>query len=953
MTVQISSYLQGPLGEAVLATDATATLGTPTLRPALLLEGSTAGGSTVEGPHLRMLGPGDVVGLASGAVVRTDPLDGAVDVEPNYLAVVELVPPELPWLLTPARPADGRLRPWLVLVVVETATAGFVPGDPPVLRADVAELPDLRESWAWAHVQRSSGAVLPGGGTAPVGSVGRLVCARRLRPGVRYRACLVPAFSTGVAAGLGDPPPPGTPHAPAWDVGVGGAATLPVLHTWTFTTGPSGDFEQLVRRLHPADPVAFAASSARVVDARAPWPGTPASPEPLLVGVRGALVPVGATDEPEPRLGADDEARFRERITTHVEAPAARVRPEGDGDADRVGALAPPLYGGPHVGAQLLAEGPAWLAQLNTSIPYRIAAGLGAEYVRTHQERLMARAWEQVGAIREANRRRGVVELTTVVAERVHARHVAPLEPGELIALAAPANARTTTSPSTTLALEERMSRLVDGAATTAFARRVRPHGGLGRRTGASVRGVVPRALEGVVTVPVPAPVVPPSPSSGASVAPEVVAEATARQLVALTALGSVAAVNGDAVGSAALAARVEQVTGPAMASALAAGTVADVVGAISADVVAASAAAQAAVSDLVEHPEQFGSAGLLGVPVEGARLAARVSESLLPGSSHRSRLASQTTVPPGLAASGADAPLMASPEFPLPTALTLLESDPEWLVPGVGAFPANAVALLRPHGAFVESFLVGMNSELMRELVWREFPTDRRGTAFSRFWPRPSGTPDVPPVATWTDDVPLGTRAAGSGDLAVLLVRGDVLRRYPGTLVTAIRSAPPDAEGRLLPDPAGVPQVPLFALPVDEGTTAFAFEIPTAELVRAPTADAPGWFFVFAENAYRIRFGFDEPGPTPGTLTGWADAEWPPPDGPRATSVPVVRGHASVGTPFGPPTGDGAAVPADVPVWGRDAADTARITLQRPFRVAVQAAALLVPPGADAGGGG
>jgi hypothetical protein len=45
------------------------------------------------------------------------PRPGAVAVEPNYLAVVEFDPPDLPWLFTPAAPgAEDRLRPWCVLV---------------------------------------------------------------------------------------------------------------------------------------------------------------------------------------------------------------------------------------------------------------------------------------------------------------------------------------------------------------------------------------------------------------------------------------------------------------------------------------------------------------------------------------------------------------------------------------------------------------------------------------------------------------------------------------------------------------------------------------------------------------------------------------------------------------------------------------------------------------------
>ena len=137
--------------------------------------------------------------------------------------------------------------------------------------------------------------------------------------------------------------------------------------------------------------------------------------------------------------------------------------------------LAPPSYGGRHVLVDTLADGPPWLDQLNADPQRRIAAGLGASYVRANQEDLMAKAWEQVGAIREANRLSNLVELTTGVAERLHDRHVAPLTAGETVAFAAPAAARARLAGGPTLDLELRMSRLPDGAASTAFSRRVRP----------------------------------------------------------------------------------------------------------------------------------------------------------------------------------------------------------------------------------------------------------------------------------------------------------------------------------------------------------------------------------------------------------------------------------------------------------------------------------------------
>ena len=80
----------------------------------------------------------------------------------NYLAAVEFDPPDLPWLMTPARAdAAQRLAPWLVLVVLRRDEVEgppvLRPGRPlasVVLRAGApVPLPDLAESWMWAHAQ--------------------------------------------------------------------------------------------------------------------------------------------------------------------------------------------------------------------------------------------------------------------------------------------------------------------------------------------------------------------------------------------------------------------------------------------------------------------------------------------------------------------------------------------------------------------------------------------------------------------------------------------------------------------------------------------------------------------------------------------------------------------------------------------------------------------------------
>ena len=112
--------------------------------------------------RVQLYGPGDITGIDRRVVLRSDPSPGATDFEPNYLVTIDFDPPDLPWMFTPARAVGDQLRPWCVLIVVER-TAGVAisirPGAVlPVLSISPPaeagrELPDLAESWAWAHAQ--------------------------------------------------------------------------------------------------------------------------------------------------------------------------------------------------------------------------------------------------------------------------------------------------------------------------------------------------------------------------------------------------------------------------------------------------------------------------------------------------------------------------------------------------------------------------------------------------------------------------------------------------------------------------------------------------------------------------------------------------------------------------------------------------------------------------------
>ena len=323
---------------------------------------------------LDLVGPGDVAGLDGAAISRRWPDPGAVDIVAGKVAWAEFERDDLPWLLGPS----GRARAWLALVVIEDdGETTYAADREPLAVLTVApdRLPPAGTADAMAHVE-----VLPDGR-----SIARLLSARRLEPGLAWRAALVPAFAGGVAAGLGQDPP-ADPFAPAWDGA--GQVTLPVYASWTFRTGTTPGFEDIVKDLKPAVvdtgiagvPMAGATAARLGLDT-----GSPAR----TVLLRSAL---HARTGDLPRLSDPVDLTLRETFRVQ----AARLSPV----LDQADAIVPPRYGAHHAGRGT----GEWIDDLNRDMGLRLAAGYGAEIVRRRQDDLVRRVWDFAGPIEEANR---------------------------------------------------------------------------------------------------------------------------------------------------------------------------------------------------------------------------------------------------------------------------------------------------------------------------------------------------------------------------------------------------------------------------------------------------------------------------------------------------------------------------------------------------------------------
>ena len=107
-------------------------------------------GQQLYGRQVDMLTAGDVTGIPGQQVIRSWPADGSVNVEPNYLAVVEYDSPDVPWLFSRPPGPDGRLHPWVCLAVVDETGIDDPLSNSPLgtkISVHVDQLPDPAEAW--------------------------------------------------------------------------------------------------------------------------------------------------------------------------------------------------------------------------------------------------------------------------------------------------------------------------------------------------------------------------------------------------------------------------------------------------------------------------------------------------------------------------------------------------------------------------------------------------------------------------------------------------------------------------------------------------------------------------------------------------------------------------------------------------------------------------------------
>jgi hypothetical protein len=231
----------------------------------------------------------------------------------------------------------------------------------------------------------------------------------------------------------------------------------------------------------------------------------------------------------------------------------------------------------------------------------------------------------------------------------------------------------------------------------------------------------------------------------------------------------------------------------------------------------------------------------------------------------------------------GVDCSRLIPPEFAIgldfPTWDLLRKYDKEWLLPGVGKLSKDSITALQTNPAFIDAFMVGINSQFISEMRWRDLAVDRTCTPLRMFWGQinyatQKRQADIQPLIEWAKapEKPIGDLTHQSiqpsdndnksGSRLVIAFRTDLFRRYPATLVYLVKPKPGSDLDTLLKKTPELEHTadgradreffgPIFAGTITPEITFFAFDVMPSDLEQ--------YWLVLDEPPAELRFRNDE----------------------------------------------------------------------------------------------
>ncbi len=806
-------------------------------------------------------GPGEVQRLSQSAILRTDPISGIQNFESNYLPYIEFYDEDLPWRYTPAVADDAteiskaRLSPWICLIALredEFTINTDTPGRPYIVLSSGVSGADIfppdDQLWAWAHVQVNkeyTGApadvhatLLNDINADPNLAISRIICPRALDQDTKYTCFLIPTFKTGFKSAMGEDPTGTKSLEKAWPDGVNYPTEIPFYYSWDFKTDSESDFEQLANLIKPvAVPAEDIGRDMYIGD-----PGMGMNDIVLPAGLdviklEGALMP--PIDEMPPSITSITNSDGIKPYLDYVNHIEELVNLTGSGTSEGVlpfgesfdpGVL-PPLYGQWHAKSNRVDSDTAnWKNELNLDPRHRAIAAVGTLIVKENQEEFMEQAWEQVEQIQQANQRIRQAELSARVGQVMFEKHIVhpkedlndPVVQSRLLRLTSGVHHSIRTGGQDSVTVKKHLtdSKIPDALLTPAFRKISRPSKKYSR-TLAAHRGaplttdLIARINNSASRSSEDYPLYPRMLAPADAVPTEVILETSALVEKRMwtksnelgTAFDKIPESNAEAQ-PASFTNAMKNVSNYATAKTPASKSAASIAN-TNDQLISNLAPMSAILSKLQTNVEVWSDADNAFVPVAAIE------------------------------------PIMAYPVIDSPMYELLKGISPDYIIPNLHKLPENSATIMQVNNRFLESLFVGLNHEMSRELLWREYPTDQRGSYMRMFWDKSDNITstaenpqfDVAEELHLWDAPTLGGNIVTDAEYLVLVVRGKLLEKFPDTLIFAqqaefVGTPDPDnlanAQRKMKTD--GLTKFPVFTAKLGTDVTLVGFEMSKQE---------------------------------------------------------------------------------------------------------------------------
>jgi len=962
-----------------------------------------------------LYGPGDIKGILNSVIIRIEPNANILNFEPNYFPFIEFSQPDFPWRYTPAKPGKGpeekhpgRLSPWLALIVLEEnefIRSLHPPSEPGLLpKIEIINpeksLPNLEQCWGWAHTQIIQEISKPESlreilDSEPYKVSSRILCLRKLKPDTHYFAFLVPTFELGRRAGLGilDDDNDVTGTSFAWSIQrtpENHQLQLPVYYQWEFSTSPSGDFESLARKLENRElPVEVGIKKLDVSEAFLSAGSKIGFKKPLFFG--GALWSeeakkyvttskkidldqyrmVGSESEENPSKEEIKEfimemkklVDLSERLTWSF----AKSADFSNECKDPV--ISPPMYGKWHARKRLVSrisnnfDDPSWikslgldrpqdwlgefkkdppykwLEQINLDPTNRVAAGLGTAVVNNLQEELMASAWDQAGQLLESNKLLSSSEPAREISSNIYQRCIQPLEKNVLITMVRKFHSRVFVIKDDNKQVSVKSlldnSQIPEAIFSPTFTRINTRCSKIQKKKFGFKHSDSFDVLDRLNK----------KPSKDTDITNATLDPSEPGPLLTLDYLVDSPIL--DVLGIKITEDGEDGFQGIKLKRYLQNGQIPErkreMVKRIENSIPNAGASVEKRKGVTVDLDEE-----------DLEEIKEHLKHSLDPQLTIEAKVSKQVERPERLHKETKDKLdiVVAYPEFKRPMFEPLRDLSEELLLPGIKNIAENTIGIVQTNPTFINSYMVGLNHEMARELLWREYTTDQRGSYFRQFWDasaavereRTSGKNDeeeiiekyrdIPEIHRWKDSSIEGIHGIAQPENGVLVIRGELLMRYPGTVIYAIKVEKLDIANNnkpILPDTDEKIKEPVFRGTIQPDITFLGFDIKIKDLL-GKEGD-PGYFFIIQQQPSEPRFGIDNPKDSLGDHPPqtWNDLNWD-------HVISSLASNNYIDLESAPLNG----LEIDNVIWGSHAADLANILLQQPVRIAVHAKELL-----------